>query len=557
MKKFTRLTAVLFFIAGNCIAQFNPVWYAQFQHTTTPGYSNEGRRIAEDGSGNIFMLSDATSDIDAGGLTGTTTHHYVTLTKYSSTGTLLLSKFIEVGSHIISGYNNLNALGLEIDAAGNIYIGYSIYFANTDLDVTIEKYNNNLSRIWGNTYQQNGVDVLVDFKLNAGGTVYAVMKSVNGPNTTYSVIKSIPSIGFALLVTSWSPNTAIINSIALDGAQSAYVGGSVPRGGYKNAYVAKINLTSNTITWTSSYIPKGINGDNVVNKIVVGVDGNIYSTGTSYQGPSKGDQVLVLSNLPGNAKFNYILLLGNSIGSDKGLFITATEPGWLYIASTSQNDVVVYRFQSSGAGPAPAMSVLTPIPHSSYTAVTSISLSAMKTTPVKNVYVTGTITATGPSGGFSCAFLEKFSVAFGNALIHSSSAGVEGDFNNNYQAVDISLDAAKTDVYWLRNNWTSAHANEFVELSDLDVPSPLRESVKFNTAGNIFVVPNPASGRTTFQSEENIMNIEIMDVSGNIVLKIPSASRQVSVDISSLTAGIYICKVSTENGEQVKRLVVN
>src|SRR4029077_12631160 len=106
---------------GKGYAQFSNLWNISYQHTAKPNFSNESRKIAQDAAGNIFVLADVTSD---GAVVGTT-YHYVTLLKYSSSGTLLLQKDMNINNHVVSGFDNLSAFGLGIDGSGNVYIGYT------------------------------------------------------------------------------------------------------------------------------------------------------------------------------------------------------------------------------------------------------------------------------------------------------------------------------------------------------------------------------------------------------------------------------------------------
>src|ERR1043166_5461440 len=101
--------------------------------------------MSEDPSGNIFVLSDNTSDIDPNGLHSMTTYHYVVLNKYSTNGVLLISQVIDVQKHITSGFNNVSAFGLEVDASGNVYVGYALWFPTTAHDVVLSKFTNTLT----------------------------------------------------------------------------------------------------------------------------------------------------------------------------------------------------------------------------------------------------------------------------------------------------------------------------------------------------------------------------------------------------------------------------
>lgn len=560
MKKITiqLLPFVLVFCSGIINAQFSQVWDAQFQHTTSSGFSNEGRRIAEDPSGNIFELADVTSDIDPGGMHGALTYHYVTINKYSTNGTLLNSKNITIQKHINAGFNNISGFGLELDGSGNVYIGYTTWDAATGYDIALAKYDNNLVRLGTNIYSTTANEEGIEIKLHASGTLYAIIKSVSG-TTTYSLIKSVPGFTAALLVYNFPVNSAVINCLTLDAAQKAFVGGYSVKAGYRNAYVAAINIASNTLTWGSVYTPSSIAGDDEINKITLGIDGNVYAVGTSYQGSTLGNQALVLKNLPGNPHFSFVVLLGNPGENDKGLLINAAESGWVYVGSVAGNYTNVYRFPSSGSFVTPAKVTFAPVPTAQYNSINALTLNSMKVSSAKNVYITGGIAATGNMGDFNCAYLSKGSVVFGNALVRVGGNIVKGDFDMNYDGLDINLDYGKSDVYWLCNFWDDAHNTEQVLLFDMGVTGTLRETspgALINGQVNIAMSPNPASGKLTISAGEMINNIEIMDMTGKRVLFASVQSSEETLDVSALRSGIYFCKVHTASTEQTCKLII-
>src|SRR5688572_25494141 len=187
-------------------AQFSTVWTAPYQHTLAAGFSNEGRKITEDPAGNVFILSDHTSDIDPNGVQGAATYHYVTVLKYSPNGVLLNSVIVEVFDHQVSGYNNPGAFGLDIDGAGDVYVGYTTYDAITGFDIGLGKYDNNLQRIWTNIYGTAGAEKGLDFKVDASGTIYALIKSTDA-QVVYSLIKSVPFSAPSILVYAFPPNS--------------------------------------------------------------------------------------------------------------------------------------------------------------------------------------------------------------------------------------------------------------------------------------------------------------------------------------------------------------
>jgi len=557
MKKITLATVLLISLSGYSHAQFSSVWTSAYQHTTTPGFSNEGRKVAVDQSGNIFVLSDNTSDIDPNGLHTAGIYHYVTLNKYSTTGALLNSFVVEVFNHAASGFDIPGAFGLEVDAAGDVYVGYTTYDVVSGYDIWFGKFDNNLNYIWLNFYMSNEDDRGIDFKVDPTGTIYALIKS-SGAQVNYSIIKSTPATAPSTLVYTYTANSVFINSFDLDGNQTAYVGGYVYKGGYRNAYVGALDLVNGIIVWGTTYSPKGINGDDVINQVTVGVDGNIYSVGTSSQG-IHGNQALVLKNVPGSKKFDFVSLLSAGGIGVLGQFIDASESGWVYIGAVDESDpnAYVYRIPDDGVFNYPGVAGFAPIPVSAFNSVNTLKLNDMKVSVNSKVYVTGSIEATGPSGDFTCSFFSKVAVVFGNALVDGGSFSVDGDFNSNYEGVAITLDYSKSDVYWIRNTWDDQHTNETVELLDINVPSPLRK------AGDMFfteisIGPNPASSYVDIKSNTILNSIEISDLRGASLIHEQFNESFHRLDVSELNPGIYFIRLTSESGEEIiKKITIN
>ena len=548
------------FFAVEALAQFPITWTAQFQHTSSFGYSNEGRRVAEDASGNIFILSDVTSNIDPNGVLGTINYHYVNLTKYSSTGSILAKTNVEIKDHVTVGFNNYSAFGLEVDASGMVYIGFAMWNNTANFDVVLAKYNNALNAVplWINNYSTPGSDLGVDMKVSPSGTLYAVIKSTN-ITTAYTLIKGNAAGTAPTTVYTFTANSTVINSLAIDGFSRAYVAGYLTQSFSKNVYVAEINTSNNTLVWGTTYSGKGVIGDDVANKITIGVDGKIYTVGSTFISGAQGTQTLVLRNTQGNPHFDFVKTLkGGGLINASGVQISATESGWLYIGAITTTQATVFRIPSNGVFTVPTYVTYNPTPTASFTAVTGVTLSALKVSSVKNIYITGSVSVTSASGPYTCSYFNKASVVFGNALNKSGGMPIDGSYSHNYEGVDISLDYGKADVYWLRNYWDASHNTEKVELIDLNVPSPLRETnSELNTVATISLYPNPAKNEVMVQSDDIINAVEIMDLTGNRVLFMEIKSEQALLDISTLSNGIYLCRIQTEQGSTIKRLAVN
>jgi hypothetical protein len=73
---------------------------------------------------------------------------------------------------------------------------------------------------------------------------------------------------------------------------------------------------------------------------------------------------------------------------------------------------------------------------------------------------------------------------------------------------------------------------------------------------SINVFPNPASSRLNIVSDENISEIRIYDMLGQLVFSHGAAGRQHVVEVSHLQNGIYIMQVHTINGASVKKIQI-
>jgi hypothetical protein len=75
---------------------------------------------------------------------------------------------------------------------------------------------------------------------------------------------------------------------------------------------------------------------------------------------------------------------------------------------------------------------------------------------------------------------------------------------------------------------------------------------------SVSITPNPSTGFVTvFSSERFLSSIQIVDIKGNIVLTENFTSQHKTIETTSLTQGIYIMRITSENGKTItKKLVV-
>lgn len=83
-------------------------------------------------------------------------------------------------------------------------------------------------------------------------------------------------------------------------------------------------------------------------------------------------------------------------------------------------------------------------------------------------------------------------------------------------------------------------------------------SINDNYSVNINIYPNPVNGRLYIETLTQTQTIEIYDIYGRRqVSETMSHQGNLTIDVSDLSNGIYFVKISTEEGDIVKRIVKN
>lgn len=71
------------------------------------------------------------------------------------------------------------------------------------------------------------------------------------------------------------------------------------------------------------------------------------------------------------------------------------------------------------------------------------------------------------------------------------------------------------------------------------------------------VYPNPSSGNWNFSANNNLTAIQIMDATGKTIMSKMLSSKEVIVDASSLSSGLYFAKLTSEKGSQTIKVIKN
>lgn len=551
--------ASFFSFCGKSFAQFSVAWSAGYQHTTSLNFSNESRKTAVDATGNIFVLADVTSDIDPNGIGTTNTFSYTVLLKYDSSGMALDEEDIDVNSLNFTGFNCSGSFGLELDAAGNVYVGYTTYDMANDFDANISKYDNNLNFIWNYRFKPSSNDMGVGMKISSAGNAYAIVKSVSGLNTTYHILSANSGGATTTPFYSFDMNQDYLNSLVVDANQNIYVTGYRIISSYKNVLTASLN-SAGTLIWKVTYNGGSANRDDIGTSLCFN-NSYVYVVGTSDMGVPNGNDVAVLKLNSASGKNEWVSLRHYN-NNDKGFFVYVPSAAYVYVGSVSMNAVLLDRLRIATGIPS-GRAVYQPEPVRPYSAINGVTLSDMKVSSNLNFYLTGTINAEDTSSqNFSAAYLARFILlpASRAAFKLDYEAPAEGEFDASLTASAIALDESKEDVYWLRDRILdySNHNREIVDLTDIDVPSQIKiaGTSDLTEQNSLSVYPNPAHDFISFFSNDAIVKFEFFDITGQKIKTILVESQNIELNISELMPGIYIYKAYKTSGDMICRKIV-
>jgi len=72
---------------------------------------------------------------------------------------------------------------------------------------------------------------------------------------------------------------------------------------------------------------------------------------------------------------------------------------------------------------------------------------------------------------------------------------------------------------------------------------------------NISIQPNPTDGKVTVKATANIVTVVVMDANGRELTKVAGNGNELPVDLSAMTKGTYLLKITTTTGTYTERVV--
>lgn len=120
---------------------------------------------------------------------------------------------------------------------------------------------------------------------------------------------------------------------------------------------------------------------------------------------------------------------------------------------------------------------------------------------------------------------------------------------------NVTLDANPvTNGYVLLDTGFETQPNS-IFLAVVVTPCSLLANETFSDATSFSMYPNPVTSLLNIEASLLIRSITIMDVNGRIILEKENDSRATSINTEMLTSGMYLLKVTTDEGSALQKFI--
>ncbi|MGR6086657.1 MAG: T9SS type A sorting domain-containing protein [Arcticibacter sp.] len=530
---------------------FTATWNDKYQNTSSNDFSNEARKVvANPSNGFVYVLADVSSDLDLAGVQTTQTFNYTVLLQYDSLGSLLNTVTINVGAHTVVGFSRFSGFGLELDASGNVYVGYNSFTTPTSYDVNISKYTSNLSLLWNYQFNPTSSDVGIDMKVSTTGIAYSIVKSIGtGGAVRHRIIRAFGSGSSITTYFNFTITNDYYTSLAIDNAQFLYLAGYRPSavsGTGKLISTACVSTGSTPfLKWSSIDNCGTVAGDDVAKHIVVGPDGFLYMVGSSTGNAQHGMDAFTFKLAPTTGKKVWENFINNTL-TDGAFLVNVPDLSTVNVGWTSGSTASVDQINAS-TGLLNRRVSYTPAPVSPYTSLGQTTITGMVTSTVgKNVYMTGTIGVNNSGQLFEAGWLVKFNFSSRGTARIENFADANGSFSQSIRSVGLALDNSRGIIYWLKDfaEDASNHLQEKVEITALEGAGTFRihdESTNLNPLA-LQVSPNPAAEQLFINKGDVEGDWRIFNSLGSLVAS-GHINKSESLNISNLTEGLYLLEI--------------
>jgi len=509
-----------------------------------PSYGANGLSVKLDSSGNVYVL--------AGVATDTTLGDYGLL-KYSSTGTLLWSRYYNSPGNLSDG-----PVAFAVSPSGDAYITGTSGINFTE-HITTVKFNSNGVLQWAKVYNGGGPgDFVNDIEIDNTGNVIIVGGTAINNNLGYGLLIKYNPSGDSLLVRKFSQLSQVnnIEKMCIDDSNNIYTCGYIAPGMYADYLVIKYNSNGNVL-WYTTY--NGIsNNDDIAHFIAVDSSRNVYAVGTNYA-PSYGFyNTLLKINTIGTIQWARPyrgLLATPSCQFPKGMVMSHDDNSIFYTTfssneSSSGFDIVTLKYNSFGDSQWTRR-------YSGGVVNTSNRPTSLNIDKYSDIYITGRVYYA--STGYTGAEIKYFSNGTQQWLIN----------NDRFLSNDIII---KSDMsFYLAAS--GPDSNNVINAMTIKYNQPDGIQNISNEVPKVFWLgqnyPNPfnPSTKIRFDIKSNVNNekanvrLTVFDILGREISvlvdqKYQSGTYEAVWDASKLPSGIYFYKLESDSYSETKKAIL-
>ena len=149
------------------------------------------------------------------------------------------------------------------------------------------------------------------------------------------------------------------------------------------------------------------------------------------------------------------------------------------------------------------------------------------------------------------AFIKVFNADFSVLKLETAPLVAGQDFSITYTNVEPG---DTTIQYGYQVLGLNANPADEDALGSIVIVDTVLGANDFDTT-SISTYPNPVTSKLNIQSEELITSVSIFNTLGQKVLNVAGGSLNLSVDMSTLSPGVYVANVATDNGSKTMKVI--
>jgi len=294
----------------------------------SPGHDVDmARAIATDSLGNVYVT---------GYSKGSGTSYDYTTIAYDTSGNQL---WIAIYNGPVNGYDQ--AVDLEVDSFGNIYVTGFSYGDGTNYDFATIAYDSSGNQLWVARYNGpgNGYDNAVDMAIGSSGNVYVTGRSEGIGTGIDFVTIAYDSLGNQLWVTRYNApanDNDYPYGMAIDSLENVYVTGYCYLSATNYDYTTIAYDSAGSQLWVAEYDSPS-NGQDIAEDIATDSFSNVYVTGRSLASGTSWDYATVAYDTSGNQL--WVARYNGPVNSYDCAHNIAVDPsGNVYVSGESDGD---------------------------------------------------------------------------------------------------------------------------------------------------------------------------------------------------------------------------